>query len=114
MTRNTKGRISYDSRKKRESTKKRIGKKKYRFILERDEYKCAYCESEVNLQLDHLIPRSKGGKDEVTNLVISCRSCNSSRRNMNLTAWSRYAFIVKGLVFNPRTIRRRAKKNEKP
>lgn len=30
---------------------------------------------------DHVIPRSKGGKDTIDNLVLACTSCNSSKRD---------------------------------
>jgi 5-methylcytosine-specific restriction endonuclease McrA len=38
---------------------------------------CAYCTSEcLDLTLDHVIPRSKGGRNTIANLVVSCRECN--------------------------------------
>jgi 5-methylcytosine-specific restriction endonuclease McrA len=48
---------------------------------------CAYCGSRENLSLDHLIPRSRGAKDESDNLVWACRSCNSSKRNRDFLQW---------------------------
>jgi len=33
-------------------------------ILIRDNFKCVYCDSNKNLTLDHLIPKSKGGKND--------------------------------------------------
>ncbi len=50
----------------------------------RDGLACAYCgasvESGARLTLDHLTPASKGGGNEVTNLVTCCDRCNSSRQ----------------------------------
>lgn len=46
-------------------------------IFKRDENKCVYCGSTKDLNIDHVIPKSKGGRDTWKNLVTSCRSCNS-------------------------------------
>jgi 5-methylcytosine-specific restriction endonuclease McrA len=29
--------------------------------------------------IDHIIPRSKGGRNRLTNAVLSCRACNNAR-----------------------------------
>jgi len=48
-------------------------------ILIRDNFKCVYCDSNKNLTLDHLIPKSKGGKNDWLNLVTCCDSCNKRK-----------------------------------
>ena len=45
-------------------------------IYKRDGYQCVYCGSHRSLTLDHVIPKSKGGTNEWTNLVTSCQKCN--------------------------------------
>ena len=45
-------------------------------VYKRDNFQCVYCGSEKNLTLDHIIPRSRGGKNSWTNLVTCCQSCN--------------------------------------
>lgn len=45
-------------------------------IYKRDDYECVYCGSSRNLTLDHVLPKSRGGKNEWTNLVTSCFKCN--------------------------------------
>lgn len=45
-------------------------------VLERDSYECAYCGEAAN-QVDHVIPRAKGGTHDLDNLVACCRRCNS-------------------------------------
>jgi len=45
-------------------------------IYRRDNHTCVYCGSTRNLTLDHVIPKSRGGKNEWTNLVTSCSRCN--------------------------------------
>lgn len=51
-------------------------------ILRRDEYKCAYCgKSDGNLTIDHIVPKSKGGKDTWDNLIAACTVCNNKKGN---------------------------------
>jgi 5-methylcytosine-specific restriction endonuclease McrA len=46
-------------------------------ILVRDGFRCAYCgEKSQKLTIDHIIPRSRGGRDSFENCVAACRSCN--------------------------------------
>ena len=49
---------------------------------------CALCGATVNermLDIDHIIPRSKGGKTEYSNLQVLCSKCNRSKRNLDDT-----------------------------
>jgi len=49
-----------------------------------NEYKCHYCDCRIPLSkttIDHVIPISKGGRNEISNLVISCLSCNVKKGN---------------------------------
>ena len=53
-------------------------------IIWRDENTCQYCEmqlNENNQTLDHVLPVSRGGKHEWTNLVACCRNCNARKAN---------------------------------
>jgi 5-methylcytosine-specific restriction endonuclease McrA len=45
-------------------------------IFKRDNHQCVYCGSKKDLTLDHVIPKSRGGKNEWSNLVSSCSKCN--------------------------------------
>lgn len=55
-------------------------------VLVRDNLTCAYCHAKLVVKgkgaatLDHIIPRSKGGKAMPTNLVTSCAPCNRKKR----------------------------------
>ena len=40
---------------------------------------CACCGSTEDITIDHIIPLSKGGDDELNNLRLLCRSCNSRK-----------------------------------
>lgn len=48
-------------------------------VLRRDKHACQYCGHTKNLTLDHVIPRSKGGKHTWDNVVIACERCNSRK-----------------------------------
>lgn len=53
-------------------------------IYIRDRYICQYCLDAFNtrdLTLDHVIPKSKGGKSEWTNIVTACKKCNHAKSN---------------------------------
>ncbi len=52
-----------------------------RNILRRDRYRCQYCASTDKLTLDHVVPRSQGGKDSWENLVTACMPCNNRKGN---------------------------------
>ena len=51
-------------------------------ILRRDDYTCQYCgESNHPLTVDHVMPKSRGGKTNWTNVVVACKSCNLKKGN---------------------------------
>lgn len=53
-------------------------------ILERDKFTCQYCgrkSPDVALEIDHIIPVSKGGSDYPSNLITACFDCNNQKRN---------------------------------
>ena len=40
---------------------------------------CVRCGIDVNLSIDHVIPLVRGGRNDIENIQILCRSCNSSK-----------------------------------
>lgn len=48
---------------------------------------CVFCGAYENLEVDHLIPRSRGGSDSADNTVWSCCTCNSSRGDQGVFQW---------------------------
>ena len=48
---------------------------------------CCYCSSGTLLSLDHLIPQFSGGAHSADNLVVACRSCNSSKGKRDFLNW---------------------------
>lgn len=53
-----------------------------RSIMARDQYTCQYCGAtplRADLTLDHVLPRSRGGRTEWENVVVACRVCNQKK-----------------------------------
>jgi hypothetical protein len=48
---------------------------------------CVFCSARDNLQIDHLIPRSRGGVDSADNIVWACNTCNASRGDQGVFQW---------------------------
>jgi 5-methylcytosine-specific restriction endonuclease McrA len=47
------------------------------YVLEKWQRRCAYCgASNTPLQIEHIVPRSRGGSDRVSNLTLACEPCN--------------------------------------
>jgi 5-methylcytosine-specific restriction endonuclease McrA len=60
-----------------------VGLSKYR-LFARDRHVCAYCgtrSAEADLTVEHIVPVSRGGRHEWTNVVTACRSCNTRKGN---------------------------------
>lgn len=58
-------------------------------ILERDRYRCVYCNAQPladELTLDHVEPRVKGGDQSDGNLVTCCQACNTLKAGK--AAWA--------------------------
>lgn len=53
------------------------------FIMLRD-VDCVFCGASENLEIDHIVPVSKGGDSEPENLQVLCRSCNRSKRTKSV------------------------------
>jgi 5-methylcytosine-specific restriction endonuclease McrA len=47
-----------------------------RNIMRRDNFTCMYCGSKNDLTIDHVLPKSRGGKDVWENLTTACEKCN--------------------------------------
>lgn len=49
-------------------------------VLARDNFICRYCgrgpDNGVTLQIDHIVPKSKGGGNNLDNLITACQDCN--------------------------------------
>lgn len=51
-------------------------------VMSKDGFECVYCKASgknAELCIDHIVPKSVGGTDHVSNLQTLCRECNSSK-----------------------------------
>ena len=57
-------------------------------VFKKDSFKCQYCGKsapDVVLEVDHIIPVSKGGDNDISNLITACFDCNRGKRDKKLT-----------------------------
>ncbi len=63
--------------------------------------KCFYCGKSLfgnPIHIDHMVPISKGGKHEASNLCASCPACNLSKNDKTIEEWTRWKLTVNKLV----------------
>lgn len=62
-------------------------------VFARDGWRCRYCGVMTSYRrknmpysrtVDHVIPRSKGGRSNIINLVTACKSCNDTKKSLTL------------------------------
>ena len=53
-----------------------IPKKLRHQLLIEANYKCKMCQTDKDLEIDHIIPVSRGGTDDFNNLQVLCKKCN--------------------------------------
>ena len=53
------------------------------FIFSKTKGRCSYCEEKAT-EIDHIVPRAKGGTNSTYNLTPACRSCNEKKSNLSL------------------------------
>jgi len=58
------------------------------YLLEKWQRKCAYCEAkDIPLEIEHIVPKSKGGTNRVSNLTLACNKCNVKKSNKAVEAF---------------------------
>lgn len=70
--------------------KRKTISKKVRFeVFKRDNFTCQYCSAKppkVPLEIDHLKPICKGGKNNIDNLITACFDCNRGKSGNELSS----------------------------
>ena len=69
------------------AARKPIGKKVRFEVFKRDSFTCQYCGAkspDVVLHVDHINPVSKGGKNDILNLITACEGCNQGKSDRAL------------------------------
>lgn len=77
-------------------------------VRERAEYRCEYCKAPEDVtgysfHIEHIIPKSSGGRDHMENYALACMHCNRSKSN-HITGTDTQTGSIKP-IFNPRTHR---------
>jgi len=67
---------------------KKLGKSPSSIFM-RDGGVCWYCGSRRNLTLDHVVPKSKGGKDTLNNIITCCQRCNMVKGDKDVVDFCR-------------------------
>ena len=73
------------------------------YLIKKYHNTCAYCDTTgTKMTIDHVVPRSKGGTDRVSNLVLACYDCNQRKGNLDIREYLRnqptkLEIILKGL-----------------
>lgn len=69
----------------------KLARKKFRqHIFEAWEWKCAYCDRQLNQDnatIDHILPKHKGGHNVRNNMLCSCANCNRSKGSDLVDVW---------------------------
>lgn len=69
----------------------KLARRKFReHIFESWEWKCAYCDKNLNqgtATIDHILPKHKGGQNIKSNMCAACGSCNRSKASTLLHEW---------------------------
>ncbi len=65
-------------------------------LFRRDHHLCAYCATKFprnQLSRDHLVPKSKGGKDVWMNVVTACRKCNNEKDSRSVAEFRPLVYV---------------------
>lgn len=70
--------------------KRRLGftQPSHQNVFVRDKERCAYCGCKLTLRSctkDHVVPRSKGGLDNLLNVVACCKTCNANKADKTMS-----------------------------
>src|SRR5204863_3802865 len=52
------------------------------YLLLKWGYQCVYCQKTgIPLEMEHIVPKSRGGSNRITNLTLACEACNQRKSN---------------------------------
>jgi 5-methylcytosine-specific restriction endonuclease McrA len=72
---------------KNANRRKAVSPGKIVLAMQQSNGRCVACGSTEQLQVDHIIPVSRGGTNEADNLQMLCKPCNSSKHNKTMEEW---------------------------
>ncbi|OFV71524.1 HNH endonuclease [Acetobacterium wieringae] len=68
-------------------SRKKLNQSERKKIFNKTDGHCAYCGTELEfgkMQIDHIVPISRGGEDDEKNMIAACRSCNHYKSTLFL------------------------------
>ncbi|MHB1524928.1 MAG: RNA-guided endonuclease IscB [Candidatus Dormibacteria bacterium] len=80
------------------------------YLLHKFDRRCAYCGAagvgpgSVPLNMDHIVPRSRGGSNRVSNLTLACVPCNEAKGNQAMAEWLAERFGAKAAAIAKRVL----------
>jgi hypothetical protein len=77
----------YTPEPKKVPNRRPISKKKLIAVMQKSESKCVACGSTEDLHVDHIIPHSRGGSNDLQNLQMLCAPCNLSKGTKTMDEW---------------------------
>lgn len=75
------------------------------YLLEKWGRKCTYCSAERGpLQVEHIVPRARGGTDRVSNLCLACQTCNRAKGTKDIEVFlKRKPEVLKRILAQAKT-----------
>ncbi len=74
------------------------------YLLEKWNRQCAYCGAKnVPLEIDHIIPKSAGGSNRISNLTLACHSCNQKKGNHSIEEFIKNKNVIEKIKAYART-----------
>lgn len=90
-----------DDRKERQNRSPLSPKLRYN-VLRRDGFTCQYCgrtADERQLEIDHIVPVSKGGTNDIGNLQTACKECNRGKLTDEIITENLNVQIIEKVVY---------------
>ena len=74
----------YQEERKRQRQMRYVSATKRAQVLERDAYRCVYCQADLTQLppvIDHRVPVTRGGTNDIENLQATCKTCNARKKD---------------------------------
>jgi len=65
-----------------------FSRKKLLAVYQKSNGLCVACKQSENLEVDHIVPLSRGGSNDLENLQLLCATCNRSKGTKTMEEWS--------------------------
>lgn len=80
--------IGWERERRRQEGRQPMSSAVRAFVLERDGYRCTYCQAtEGPFEVDHILAVARGGSDDFENLTCACKACNRSKGTKTVAEW---------------------------